>query len=341
LHSKKQLQRLRDALATEDVQIVCYVREQSELALTAWATAVRYGCDQKFSLEKVTPQNPYYNFLEVLDLWSSVFKNVSAREYRRERLTKEDICADFFEVTGLDDRGLEKQAPENMSLDLDQIEVLRFINLGLTCRQSPTWQFAQVDDSELALSAPLRAQFEQHEQGVDRSRIVRETILQDAPAGGNSVQRAISDSDREEIRRRFKDVNQALSSKYIRGGLSDAWFANSSADNPCEITPSARGSNLDATLRSTIVKLAEENANLIKSLSELSAATATHLVEELAYLKSQLLRVEDDRTELKLELEKIHSTTTWKARKRLLRLGEKVRGKKPAPNPKRGQASFH
>lgn len=337
LHSKNQLLRLQDALATEDVQIVCYVREQSELALTSWATAVRYGCDQKFSLKNVVPENPYYNFFDVLNLWNSVFDHVSAREYRPERLANHDICADFFELTGLDARGLETQAQENKSLDLDQVEILRFLNLGLTCRQSPTWQFAQADDGELHLAAPLRAQFDQHDEGMDRSRILRHILLQAIPAGGNSVQQAIRDSDREEIRKRFKDANQALSSKYIQGGLSDNWFPGRDTGSARELIPAT---NLDEILRSMIIRLAEENANLAQLLNELSAATTNHVAEELAYLKSQLLRLEDDRTELKLELEKVHSTTTWKARKKLLRLGDKVRGKKPTP-PKRGQASFH
>lgn len=354
LHSKEQLARLRDALATEDVQIICYVREQSELALTSWATAVRYGCNQKFSLENIVPENPYYNYTDVLNLWASVFKNVSAREYRRERLANGDICADFFQLTGLDDRGLETQEPENKSLDFNQIEVLRLVNLGLTCRTSPTWQFAQVDDTELALSAPLREQLGQHEQGWNRSRTVRETLVQVVPTSGRSVQRAISDRDREEIRDRFKDVNQELSRKYIRGGLSGTWFTGDNTGDRRELTTAVDNPNLDDVLRSTIVKLAEINANLAKSLRQLSEESGTHsnlLSEiskklddaktEVAYLKSELLRVEDHRTELKLELDKIHSTTTWKTRKRILRLGEKVRGKAPAPKSKRGQAPFH
>lgn len=352
LHSTEQLQRLREALATDDVHVVCYVREQSELALSSWSTAVRYGCDQKFSLESVIPENPYYNYLHIADLWASVFENIHVREYRRDRLVNGDICVDFFNLMGLDDRDLETCAPENEALDVDRLEALRFVNLGLTCRTSPTWQFAQVDENELKASAELREQFGQREEGWNRSRDVRDLLLREVPSSRRSVQGLLGEAEREEIRNRFAEANRELSRKYIDGGLSNAWFphecSNDHYSDPSEALLDLP--DLNAVLRMTIVKLAKVNADLASSLREVSAgganfATVSKKLEEseseVGYLRSQLLRVEDRCTELKLELERIHNTTTWKTRKKILRLGEKVRGKGASPKPKRGQESFH
>lgn len=352
LHSRDQLQRLRNALAADDVHVVCYAREQSELALSSWSTAVRYGCDQKFSLESVIPENPYYNYLHVTELWASVFENIHVREYRRDRLVNGDICADFFNLMGLDDRDLEAHGPENEALNIERLEALRFVNLGLTCCTSPTWQFAQVDESELKAAAELREQFGQREEGWNRSRDVRDLLLREMPSRGRSVQELLGEAGREQIRDRFAEANRELSHKYIDGGLSDTWFPRESSNEYCydPSTTPVELPDLNDVLRLTIVKLAKVNADLASSLREVSAGTANSAAAskkleeseaEIAYLRSQLLRVEDQCTELKLELEQIHNTTTWRTRKKILRLGEKVRGRGASPKPRRGQESFH
>jgi hypothetical protein len=335
LRSRDQLQRLRDALASEDVHVVCYAREQSELALSSWSTAVRYGCDQKFSLESVIPENPYYNYLHVAELWASVFENIHVREYRRDRLVNGDICADFFDLMGLDDRDLEACAPENEALDIERLEGLRFVNLGLTCRTSPTWQFAQVDASEVKAAAELREQFGQREEGWNRSRDVRDLILREMRSSGRSVQKLLGEAEREQIRERFAEANRELSRKYIYGGLSDAWFPRKNPNDRSYGLSAAplEPRELNDVLRKIVVALARVNAEVSKKLVGAEA--------EVSYLRSQLLRVEDQCTELKLELEQIHNTTTWRTRKKILRLGEKVRGKRASPRPRRGQESFH
>src|SRR5262249_41540954 len=145
---QSQLLRLRDALPADEIKVIYYLREPSELALSSWSTAVRSGEERAFDPAHVHPQNRFYNHLEILDLWSSVFgvENVIAREYSKHRLVGGEIRSDFCQLVGIAPDFVDSEMDENRSFDRQRLEVLRFINSALPqfhkCEKG--WRTAQV-----------------------------------------------------------------------------------------------------------------------------------------------------------------------------------------------------
>jgi hypothetical protein len=256
LSQKRQLATLRDALSTDDIKIVFYIREPSDLALAAWSTAVRYGARHAFSQDLVTPENRYYNHLKTLTLWSSVFgeSNLIVREYNRSRLVGGDIRNDFCSLLGLEPADFRFEQDENRSFDLQRLEVLRHINCALPDfrRSDGEWRRAQA---------------------------VRDLVSAYIPSGA-PLQALISSQEKNLIKSRFREISKEINERYFGGLLSADWFPD--ATRPEAAVHHCSNGELGSVLRETIIRIAEANVD--------ARAKGTSTKRILARVRQRLLR---------------------------------------------------
>lgn len=119
----------------EKIQILCYFRNQADMALSSYSTELKFTSTAHLSdfLKKVTPENYYYNFLSIADNWSDVFgrKNCLFRLYDRESFVEGDIRKDFTDAVfpGVDLEQFDFSIGRpNKSLSALQAKIFRLIN---------------------------------------------------------------------------------------------------------------------------------------------------------------------------------------------------------------------
>lgn len=86
----------------EQTELVCYFREQADMALSFYSTQLRGNGQRDVDevMAHVTPSIHYYNFLSIADLWSSAFgrENCRFRIYDKSRFRHGDIRMDFLDA---------------------------------------------------------------------------------------------------------------------------------------------------------------------------------------------------------------------------------------------------
>jgi hypothetical protein len=194
LHRREAVESIRRAIGNRPAKIVCYLRRQDELALSAYSTAVRHGRREAFTPGEVKPSVRFYNFEQILDLWSDVFgrANMIVREYDRQRLTGGDIQRDFLNLIGVDEGDFQFHKDQNVALDGKQIEALRLINQHLS---------------------PFR---KEHKAAYDIAERIRNALIDSLPRG-RPLNALLSASSREDIMRRFSAMNSRVATRYLDG----------------------------------------------------------------------------------------------------------------------------
>lgn len=229
-----QLQKLRDALPTDDIKIVFYAREPSELALASWSTGIRSGGSRKFDADWIAPQVRYFNHVQTLDLWAEAFgkSNLIVREYDRTQLADGDIRRDFCKQLGVEIKDPLLDEDGNISLDLQRLEVLRHVNEALP-------------------------QFDQFSDGWRRAQDMRRLIIECIPEG-EPLGTLLSRHDSNVIKARFSEATRELDGRYFGGRLSRKWFPE---DIPQAPPPNSIAALQDAefiqALVATIMHMAE------------------------------------------------------------------------------------
>lgn len=131
----------------DTIEIVCYFREQSALALSLYSTAVLTGDSNYFAgfLERVNPGNRYFNYELFFSMWAEIFGIEALRPvlFDPDHFIHGDIRRDFlsrisneFDVSGID----FDTADENLSLGYVGLELARInnaINPFYTANQKP------------------------------------------------------------------------------------------------------------------------------------------------------------------------------------------------------------
>lgn len=188
------------------IAIVCYIRDQPALAISAYSTMIVSGERARFAIDKITPDNRYFDPLSVLELWSSVFgeQAMIVQEYSKEKLTGGDICSDFCGAIGLSTVGLIPANALNVSHGRLNLELLRQMNglLPTFTEDSSAWRTAQ----------RLRGLVLQHLVIPDNSTLT------------------LSKAECDQILRRFKDRNAELNRRFMDGTLSERWFSQQAID---------------------------------------------------------------------------------------------------------------
>lgn len=104
LRGAASIQRLHDLISPyfDAIEVCCYFREQSSLASSSYSTSIVSGNDKDFKvhLNKVTPENHYYNYDALLIKWANVFGRGNLRPllYGTQHFYEGDIRRDFLRV---------------------------------------------------------------------------------------------------------------------------------------------------------------------------------------------------------------------------------------------------
>jgi len=116
------------------IKIVCYLREQVATCVSHYSTRLKTGDSDELStfIKRCNPQNPYYNYLDLLDRWSHVFgkDNLVVGLFDKKTLKSNDIIDDFFDKIGIDVLQLGFICPQQKNLSLNYIGqcLLKVIN---------------------------------------------------------------------------------------------------------------------------------------------------------------------------------------------------------------------
>jgi hypothetical protein len=126
----------------DEVEVVCYFRDQFDVAVSLYSTALRKNrtASVESYVETVSSDNYYYNYLKIADNWAGVFgkTNCNFRIYDRSKFIGNDIRLDFLSVIdgGVDAAKLNMdRVVSNESLSLLQGAAFRAIN-----RNIPYWR---------------------------------------------------------------------------------------------------------------------------------------------------------------------------------------------------------
>lgn len=321
-HFRQQLAQLFDR-----IMIVVYVRSQLALVPSAYSTAVRTGRSSHLDLAEVTPANPYYNMLALLDLWAGVFgrDNMIAREFSPHALAGGDICADFLGLLGVPGALMEECPRENTSLTLAELAALRRVNACLPSFESDPakWRTAQI----------LRGVY----------------ITPFLDSGDLNQPFRLTQSEASQILDRFRDDNEALNERYFSGRLSMDWFflpqdAGASADGDGFSEAQLEEHCLSAVFPRTIIALATrlrettvENRQMayemrqtqlkLEQMRQSVSENVSFMNDQLQQSRRECEHLTSELRNLEGQLQKIRSTTTWRMRQKLISTKKRIKGK--------------
>ncbi len=200
----------------DEIRIVCYIRNQADLALSSYATRIIFGGRQSFDPARVTPDDPYFNYLTMLDFWASAFGRdaIIVREYDRGNLVAGDACRDFVaKVLGIAEDGLTFGREMNPSPGAVLLEVTR----------------------QLSLTMPA---LEENVSGWRAAQRIRSVLLSLVRVD-NDVPLSMGAEDRRSLMQRFAPSNREVSTRYMNGTLPESWFEPGRADPPGKSLDSA------------------------------------------------------------------------------------------------------
>jgi hypothetical protein len=199
--NEEKLSQFRDTLSQfySEIYIVCYVRNQIDMALSSYSTGIRCGKKDFFKAGDITVDNDYFNYLKILDLWKKVFGQVIVREYSKEKMIDGDISKDFCSaILNIKDHNFQPVMDKNKSLGVLTLECLRQLNINLPTAEEnlSSWRFAQTVRNYI----------------IGKLSNVKDEKL------------SISYDDKLKIINHFVDHNKRLNDEYLLGQASKEWF---------------------------------------------------------------------------------------------------------------------
>ncbi|MCP4088177.1 MAG: hypothetical protein GY746_00060 [Gammaproteobacteria bacterium] len=139
-----------------NIRILCYLREQCEMAVSLYSTAMRSGVTLGFNeyLKKCQPDNGRYNYYKMINMWSSVFglSSIDVRIFSKEAFVGGDLICDFLTCISPDLISVVDKSIDSQNLSISAFGQ----RLGLSInRLLPNY----TDDRRLSKSALLRRRF--------------------------------------------------------------------------------------------------------------------------------------------------------------------------------------
>lgn len=135
LITEDEVARLKDILSGlfDRIRVVVYLRRQDEFLLSTYSTYVISGGERDLEIPKQEVRNRRYDYDALTSRWAAVFgaENMICRRYHPASLKNGDVIDDFLEASGLPDKGYERPARSNESLDARALEFLRQMNAHL------------------------------------------------------------------------------------------------------------------------------------------------------------------------------------------------------------------
>lgn len=140
LRTRDEISNLRCFLSQyfNEVKIICYFREQSDMLFSQYSTGVKGKETRDFDgfIADISPNTYHFNFLDIADNWSGVFGNENCvfRLFHKSFLRQSDIRYDFLDAIELGDSCdgfIFKSEEANLSLSPMQIAAFRAINKAI------------------------------------------------------------------------------------------------------------------------------------------------------------------------------------------------------------------
>jgi hypothetical protein len=140
LHSKltslQEIEAVRSLLApfTKSFEIICYIREQSQLVDSRYTTAIKGGRDEPIdiSVADCKPDKHYYNYSILFNKWGSVFSEntLKVRLFDEDSSHNSSLIHDFIACIDPDLNAFYFQMPdrENQSFNRDGKALARSVN---------------------------------------------------------------------------------------------------------------------------------------------------------------------------------------------------------------------
>ena len=202
LTRKEEIERLKETFGDREVRIICYIRRQDDLALSAYSTEVKAGGRRSLNMQAVVPRNPFFDFYRKLDMWASVFGDdrMSVRLYDRSILKGADIRDDFLSLIGIPETDqFIRGSDSNISLDARQLLWLRRLNRFLP-------QHAECP----AMVYHLVNRF-------------RNKVLVSALPKGIPLSALLDTDQRARIMQRFRSGNTRIEQRFLETGALRSW----------------------------------------------------------------------------------------------------------------------
>jgi hypothetical protein len=158
IYRRSQVQRLAELLQPVGrVKVVCYLRPQHELFLSANSTFIKAG-GTYYRDPPADDADPFYNYEIMLGPWADVFgeANIILRVYDRERLKDNDIVSDFFSLLGCEIcKSGAAEMRINRAFDPKTLEFLMLINQHVPVFKDHRWnpERAELTDALEAISS--------------------------------------------------------------------------------------------------------------------------------------------------------------------------------------------
>jgi hypothetical protein len=139
-HSKAKtrvgIEKLRTLLSayTKSFEIICYLREQSDLLNAHYSQYLKGGFSMDFEhvLKACVPNSGFYNYERLLGLWSEVFtgSKITPRIFAKDRLYEGSLLRDFVHCldTSIDFSKLVEPEVKNQSLSQEGRDIMLALN---------------------------------------------------------------------------------------------------------------------------------------------------------------------------------------------------------------------
>ncbi len=130
-------------LISGDIKIIIYLRRQDLFFTSLYSTAVKSGCSEKFSdwIRSINYSN--FDYYQLLNFWSSVFKkeNIIVRVFNKNNFKDNNLIDDFISIFPIEYNNLRDIENKNISLNVNTLRVLRIINKihYLIKHEAKTW----------------------------------------------------------------------------------------------------------------------------------------------------------------------------------------------------------
>lgn len=143
LRTKEEVQNLGEFLSANfsEVKIVCYFRNQFDVAVSWYSTALKNSSVENLDdfIEQASPNNYYYNYLAIADLWQEQFgfENCEYKIYDRSIFYDGDIRKDFLQ--SIDARLLEVEFNYNLERANESLTLLEAVIYKNINKHIPFW----------------------------------------------------------------------------------------------------------------------------------------------------------------------------------------------------------
>lgn len=262
IKSAKEVAQLRELLGPyyQRFKVVVYLRRQDQLALSLFNEAIKYGGTCKNPLlASHPPQSPYFDYLNLVEMWAHVFgkENISIKIFETEKLHEQSLIKDFLKEIDISEATNIAEPPKaNSALTGYQQHLLLFFN-EIVKKYGPTRQ-------------PYKE--------------LREKIIKTNGQDYMAAKFHISNAESQQFLSHFTEMNRILSENWLNGKsfrpLPDDRSATGAYGAITETKPPR--DELEHSLTSEIIAYLDSKERSLPEKQQLTIADVKDAIMDLA-----------------------------------------------------------